>query len=95
MEVAGAGHTITTRFPGRTDRLPYVIATGIGGATGPLLFGSLLGTGDKSSLFLGYGIASALMLVAAVVAALWGVDAEQESLEDVAAPLSATSAEPA
>ena len=29
------------------------------------------------------------------VAALWGVDAEQESLEDVAAPLSATSAEPA
>lgn len=35
------------------------------------------------------------MLVAAVVAAVWGVDAEQESLEDVAAPLSATSTEPA
>jgi hypothetical protein len=94
MEAAGAGQTITTRIPGRMDRLPYVIATGIGGATGPLLFGSLPGTGDKSSLFLGYG-ASALMLVAAVVAALWGVDAEQESLEDVAAPLSGTSAEPA
>jgi hypothetical protein len=40
----------------------------------------------KSSLFLGYGIASALMLVAAVVAAVWGVDTEQESREDVAAP---------
>jgi hypothetical protein len=60
-----------------------------------VLFGSLLGTGEKGSLFLGYGIASALMLIAAVVAAVWGVDAERESLEDVAAPLSATSAEPA
>ena len=48
-----------------------------------------------SRLFLGDGIASALMLIAALVAAVWGVDAEQESLEDVAAPLSATSAEPA
>ena len=55
-----------------------------------IIFGSLLGTGDKGSLFIGYIVASALMLVAAVVAALWGVDAEQESLEDVAEPLSAT-----
>jgi hypothetical protein len=62
---------------------------------GPVLFGSLRGTGDKGSLFLGYGIASALMLVAAVVAWVWGVDAEQESLEEIAEPLSATSAEPA
>jgi hypothetical protein len=35
------------------------------------------------------------MLVAAVVAWMWGVDAEQESLEEIAEPLSATSAEPA
>jgi hypothetical protein len=35
------------------------------------------------------------MLVAAVVAAVWGVDAEQESLEAIAEPLSATSPEPA
>ena len=32
------------------------------------------------------------MLVAAVVAWFWGVDAEQESLEDVAEPLSAEAA---
>jgi hypothetical protein len=32
------------------------------------------------------------MLVAAVVALAWGVDAEQESLEDVAEPLSAEGA---
>ena len=68
----------------------YAVATGIGGATGPIIFGSLLGTGDKGSLFIGYIVASALMLIAAVVAALWGVDAEQESLEDIAEPLSAT-----
>ena len=55
----------------------------------------LLGTGDKASLFLGYAIGSALMLVAAVVAWMWGVAAEQESLADIAEPLSATSAEPA
>ena len=73
----------------------YAISTGIGGAVGPLLFGRLLGTGDKGSVFLGYGIAAALMLVAAVVAWVWGVDAEQESLEEVAEPLSATSAEAA
>jgi hypothetical protein len=57
-----------------------------------VLFGSLLGTGDKSSLFLGYCIGAVLMLVAAIVAWAWGVDAEQESLEDVAEPLSAEGA---
>ena len=35
------------------------------------------------------------MLVAAVVAWAWGVDAEQESLEEIAEPLSATSAQAA
>ena len=35
------------------------------------------------------------MLVAAVVAWIWGIDAEQESLEEIAEPLSAISAEAA
>jgi MFS family permease len=94
---ASAGYlTVSEVFPLETRAMAialfYAISTGIGGAVGPVLFGSLLGTGEKSSLFLGYGIASALMLVAAVVAWVWGVDAEQESLEDVAAPLSAEAA---
>ena len=97
---ASAGYlTVSEVFPLETRAMAialfYAIATGIGGAVGPLLFGSLLGTGDKSSLFLGYGIASALMLVAAIVAWAWGVDAEQESLEEIAEPLSATSAQAA
>ena len=97
---ASAGYlTVSEVFPLETRAMAialfYAISTGIGGGVGPLLFGSLLGTGDKSSLFLGYAIASALMLVAAVVAWVWGVDAEQESLEEIAEPLSATSAEAA
>ena len=97
---ASAGYlTVSEVFPLETRAMAialfYAISTGIGGAVGPLLFGSLLGTGEKSSLFLGYAIASALMLVAAVVAWIWGVDAEQESLEEIAEPLSATSAEAA
>jgi hypothetical protein len=36
-----------------------------------------------------YVIGAVLMLIAAVVALVWGVDAEQESLEEVTEPLSA------
>jgi MFS family permease len=94
---ASAGYlTVSEVFPLETRAMAialfYAIATGIGGAVGPVLFGSLLGTGDKGSLFLGYGIGAALMLIAAAVALAWGVDAEQESLEDVAEPLSAADA---
>jgi MFS family permease len=93
---ASAGYlTVSEVFPLETRAMAialfYAVATGIGGAVGPLLFGSLLGTGDKSSLFLGYVIGAVLMLIAAVVALVWGVDAEQESLEEVAEPLSAES----
>jgi MFS family permease len=91
--------TVSEVFPLETRAMAialfYAISTGIGGGVGPLLFGSLLGTGDRASLFLGYSIASTLMLVAAIVAWVWGVDAEQESLEEIAEPLSATSAEAA
>jgi MFS family permease len=92
---ASAGYlTVSEVFPLETRAMAIAlfsaISTGIGGAVGPLLFGSLLGTGERGSLFLGYCLAAGLMLVASAVAAVWGVDAEQESLEDVAEPLSAT-----
>jgi len=38
----------------------------------------------------GYWIAAGLMALAAIVEIFFGVDAEQQSLEDVAEPLSAT-----
>ena len=40
-------------------------------------------------MFAGYVFAAALMIVAAIVAALFAVPAERRSLEDVATPLSA------
>jgi hypothetical protein len=80
MEAATGGETIRTHIPGRMDRLPWSRWHWL----------VILGLGT-----VWVGIASALMLVAAVVAWVWGIDAEQQSLEDIAEPLSAASAEPA
>jgi hypothetical protein len=44
---------------------------------------------ERGAVFVGYLIGSLLMVVAAVVAGIWGVAAERRSLEDVARPLSA------
>jgi MFS family permease len=67
----------------------YAVATGLGGITGPIIFGQLIGTGDRSDLLFGFGIAAALMIGAAITELILGVRAEQRSLEDVAAPLNA------
>lgn len=66
----------------------YAVGTGIGGAAGPALFGALLDTGSRSSLFAGYLFGALLMIVAGIVQAVFGVASENRSLEDVAAPLS-------
>ncbi len=63
----------------------YSIATAIGGITGPIVFGQLIGTGSRSNLLIGFGIAAGLMIAAAVTELVLGVRAEQRSLEDVAA----------
>ena len=66
----------------------YAIGTGVGGVAGPLLLGSLIETGSRGRVAIGYAIGSALMLSAAAAEALWGVAAERKSLESVARPLS-------
>ena len=61
------------------------------GALGPTVFGSLIGDQDHPSpgrLFIAYLVAAGIMIIAGLVAAAWGVKAEQTSLEDIAAPLS-------
>src|SRR5690348_1362376 len=65
----------------------YAIGTGVGGVIGPLLLGALISTGSRGSVGIGYGIGAALMIGAAAVEAIWGVDAERKSLESVARPL--------
>jgi MFS family permease len=94
---ASAGYlTVSETFPLETRAMAialfYAIATGIGGAVGPLLFGKLLGGEDPTGVALGYWIAAALMAFAAVTELMFGVNAEQESLEDIAPPLSAEEA---
>jgi MFS family permease len=66
----------------------YAFGTGLGGVAGPLLFGTLIDTGSRLSVFYGYLLGGVLMIVAAVVAAFLAVNAERRSLEDVAPPLS-------
>ena len=91
---AGAAYlTVSEVFPVEIRALAiaifYAFGTAIGGIAGPLAFGWLIGTGDKWMLFWGYVFAAALMIVAAILEAIWGVAAEGKSLEEVSEPLSA------
>jgi MFS family permease len=65
----------------------YAIGTGLGGIAGPLLFGALIDTGSRISVFMGYLIGSILMIGAAVLQWRFGVAAERQPLEAVARPL--------
>jgi MFS family permease len=68
----------------------YAVGTGVGGVIGPLLFGMLIDTGSRMSLFGGYLLGAALMIFAACVMWRWGVAAERKPLEQVARPLAFT-----
>jgi MFS family permease len=66
----------------------YAVGTGVGGVVAPWLFGVLIDTGSRLSVFGGYLFGSLLMVAAALVAARWAVAAERKPLEAVALPLS-------
>jgi MFS family permease len=71
----------------------FSVATAIGGITGPLLFGILVGTKDPTNTMIGFLIGAGWLLLAALTEAFLGVSAEQTSLEEVAEPLSAEDAD--
>jgi MFS family permease len=85
--------TVSETFPLEIRALAialfFAIGTGIGGVIGPLLFGALIDTGSRASVFGGYLLGAALMIVAAAVELRFGIAAERRSLEDVARPLAA------
>jgi len=85
--------TISELFPLEMRALAiavfFALGTAVGGIAAPWLFGVLIGTGSRESVFLGYALGAALMLAAAGIEAWLGVDAERRSLEQVALPLSA------
>jgi hypothetical protein len=55
-----------------------------------LLFGRLVGTGKTGAVAVGYYLGAALMILAGLLELGLGVDAENQELEDVAEPLSAS-----
>ena len=83
--------TVSETFPLEVRALAialfYAIGTGIGGVIGPALFGALIDTGSRNSVFAGYLLGSALMIVAGAIAWRYAVAAERKSLETVARPL--------
>jgi len=83
--------TVSETFPLEVRALAialfYAIGTGIGGVIGPALFGALIDTGSRVSVFQGYLLGSVLMVAAAAVAWRYCVAAERQPLESVARPL--------
>jgi hypothetical protein len=51
------------------------------------LFGALVDSGSRTSVFAGYLFGSALMIAAALIAWRHGIAAERRSLESIAQPL--------
>jgi MFS family permease len=83
--------TVSETFPLEVRALAiaffYAVGTGIGGVAGPALFGALIDTGSRDSVFLGYLLGAGLMIAAAAVAWRYAVAAERRTLESVARPL--------
>jgi MFS family permease len=83
--------TVSETFPLEIRALAiaffYAIGTGVGGIIGPWLFGVLIDTGSRTSVFGGYLIGAVLMILGGGVAWRWGVAAEGKPLEMVARPL--------
>jgi MFS family permease len=91
---ASAGYlTVSEIFPLEMRALAialfYVIGTAVGGLAAPVLFGLLVHTKQPGMVAFGYFLGAGLMLAAAVVELVFGVQAEGKSLEDVTLPLSA------
>lgn len=85
--------TVSETFPIEVRALAiamfYAIGTGIGGVAGPALFGALIDTGSRVSVFAGYLLGAGLMIAAAIVAWCYCIAAERQPLESVAQPLAA------
>ncbi|MEU6828406.1 MFS transporter [Nocardia beijingensis] len=89
--------TVSEIFPlelrGQAISFFFAIAQGAGGVVAPFLFGHLVGGADNPSpdrfpLTVGYLIGAGFMIFGGLVAWFFGVNAEGQSLEDIADPLS-------
>jgi MFS family permease len=89
--------TVSEIFPMETRALAiaffYAVGTGIGGISGPLLFGHLIESGQRGEVLWSFLIGAAVMAIAGLVELWLGVNAEQRPLEELALPLTVADAE--
>ncbi len=89
--------TVSEIFPMEVRALAiaffYAVGTAIGGITGPLVFQKLGESGDPGQVAIAYLIGAAVMAVGGITELILGVRAEQQSLEDIAPPITAQDAE--
>jgi MFS family permease len=89
--------TVSEVFPMETRALAisffFALGTAAGGIAGPALFGQFIHSGDADLVALGFFIGAAAMALGGVAEILFGVRAEQQSLEAIATPLTAEEAE--
>jgi MFS family permease len=87
--------TVSETFPIETRAMAiaffYAVATGVGGITGPWLYGTMIASGDRETLFLGYLLGAGLMVLGGIIEMILGVNAERKPLEEVAEPLTEAS----
>ncbi|MGI8760145.1 MAG: MFS transporter [Jatrophihabitantaceae bacterium] len=91
--------TVSEIFPlelrGQAISFFFAISQGAGGVVAPYLFGHLIGGAnnahpDRIPLSWGYVIGGVIMIAGGIIAWFFGVNAERQSLEDIANPLSVT-----
>ena len=89
--------TVSEIFPMETRALAisffYAVGTAVGGISGPLLFGQLINSDNRSLVSLAFYIGAGVMALAGVAELFLGVKAEQASLEDLAQPLTSEDAD--
>ena len=91
--------TVSEIFPMETRALAiaffYAIGTAVGGIAGPLLFGNMIESGDRSLVAMAFCIGAGVMALGGVAEIFLGVKAEGANLEDIARPLTAEDADEA
>ncbi len=89
--------TVSEIFPMETRALAiaffYAVGTAVGGISGPLLFGQLIGSDDRSTASIAMFIGAAVMALGGLAEMIFGVKSEQANLEEIAKPLTAEEAE--
>ncbi len=89
--------TVSEVFPMETRALAiaffYAVGTAVGGISGPLLFGSLINSGNAGAVALAFYIGAGVMALGGIAEIFLGVKAEQANLEDLAQPLTSAEAE--